>query len=87
MALGAGAREVLVLREAAALTAAGMLLGRAVSLVAARWLGALVYGLSARDPLSYGLALLLLPSAALLGCWRPASRASAADPPKIIIEE
>ncbi len=57
------------------------------ALIAARWLGALVYGVSPRDPLSYGLALLLLPAAALLGCWRAASRAAAANPAEIIREE
>jgi ABC-type antimicrobial peptide transport system permease subunit len=52
MALGASARDVLrlVLREGLALTAAGVLLGAAGSLVAARWLGSLLYGVSPRDP-------------------------------------
>jgi ABC-type antimicrobial peptide transport system permease subunit len=89
MALGASARDVLrlVLREGLALTAAGVLLGATASLIAARWLGTLLYGVSARDPMSYGLALLLLPGAALLGCWRPAWRAAAASPTDIIREE
>ncbi len=89
MALGARARDVLrlVLHEGLILTAAGVLLGAAGSLVAARWLGALLYGVSPRDPLSYGLALLLLPAAALLGCWRPARRAAAANPADMIREE
>jgi hypothetical protein len=89
MALGAHVSDVLrlVLREGLALTAAGVLLGAAGSLVAARWLGALIYGVSPRDPLSYGLALLLLPAAALLGCWRPARRAATANPAEMIREE
>jgi putative ABC transport system permease protein len=89
MALGASAHDVLrlVLREGLALAAAGVLLGATASLIAARWLGALLYGVSARDPMSYGLALLLLPGAALLGCWRPAWRAAAANPADIIREE
>jgi len=89
MALGAHARDVLrlVLREGLVLTATGVLLGAAGSLVAARWLGALIYGVSPRDPLSYGLALLLLPAAALLGCWRPARRAATANPAEMIREE
>lgn len=40
-----------------------------------------------RYPLSYGLALLLLPAAALAGCWRPAWRAAAANPAEAIREE
>lgn len=86
MALGAGSREVLrlVLREGLALAAIGVLLGGAAALVAARWLGTLVYGVSPRDPLSYTAAVLLLPAAVLLGCWRPARRAAAANPAEII---
>jgi putative ABC transport system permease protein len=89
MALGASTRDVLslVLREGLALAAAGVLLGAAGALAAAHWLGALVYGVSARDPLSYALALALPPGAALLGCWRPAWRAAAANPAEIIREE
>ena len=44
-------------------------------------------GCRARDPLSYGLALVLLPAAALLGCWRPARRAATANPADMIREE
>jgi hypothetical protein len=86
MALGAGAHDVLrlVLREGLALAAIGVLLGGAAALVAARWLGTLVYGVSPRDPVSYAAALLLLPAAVLLGCWRPACRAAAANPAEII---
>jgi len=82
MALGAGARDVfrLVLGHGLALAAAGALLGTAATILAAQWLSALVYGISPRDPLSFALALLLLPAVALLGCWRPAARAAAADP-------
>ncbi|MBZ5596094.1 MAG: ABC transporter permease [Acidobacteriia bacterium] len=89
MALGAGARDVfrLVLGEGLRLAAAGALLGAAAALIAAQWLGTLVYGVSPRDPLSYALAVLLLPAVALLGCWRPAWRAAAADPAQTIREE
>lgn len=67
------------------LAAAGVVPGAVAAVVAARWLGALVYGVWAYDPLSYGSPLLLLPAAALLG-WRPARRASA-KPAEIIREE
>jgi ABC-type antimicrobial peptide transport system permease subunit len=89
MALGAGAGDVLrlVLGQGLVLALVGVVLGTAGALGAARWLGALVYGVSPRDPLSYGLAMVLLPAAALLGCWRPASRAAAADPAQTIREQ
>jgi ABC-type lipoprotein release transport system permease subunit len=50
-------------------------------------LGALLYEVSPGDPLSYSLALFLLPGAALLGCWRPAWRAATANPAEIIRQE
>jgi len=89
MALGAGARDVfrLVMRHGLALAAAGALLGTVATVIAARWLSALVYGVSPRDPLSFALALLLLPAIALIGCWRPAARAAAADPARTIRAE
>jgi putative ABC transport system permease protein len=89
MALGAGRRDVLrlVLGEGIGLALGGIALGVAGALAAARWLASLVYGVSPRDPLSYGLAILLLSGATLLGCWRPASRAAAADPAQTIRDQ
>jgi len=89
MALGASGGDVLrlVLREGLTLAAAGLLLGAAGAMVAARLLKALLYNISPFDPLSYGFALLLLPLAALLGCWRPAWRAAASSPAEVIREE
>jgi len=89
MAVGARARDVLrlVLLEGLALAAVGAVLGVGASLVTGRWLESLVYGVSPRDPVSYGLALLLLPGAALLGCWRPAWRAASANPAETIRAE
>jgi ABC-type antimicrobial peptide transport system permease subunit len=77
----------LVLREGVSLAAAGAALGVAGSLLASRWLGALVYGISPRDPFSYGMALVLLPAGALLGCWRPAAPAGRADAAALIREQ
>jgi putative ABC transport system permease protein len=69
------------------LAVVGVILGTAGALAAGRWLAALVYGVSPRDPLSYALAVVLLPAAALLGCWRPAWRAAAANPAETIREQ
>ncbi|MCU1236063.1 MAG: permease, partial [Candidatus Solibacter sp.] len=82
MALGASGRDVLrlVMREGLVLTFVGLALGIAGALLAGRWLGALVYGVSTRDPLTYAIAAVLLPAAALMGCWRPARRAARANP-------
>jgi hypothetical protein len=52
---------------------------------AARWLGALVYGVR-RAILELRAAMLLRPAAALLVCWRPAWRSAAANPAETIRE-
>jgi putative ABC transport system permease protein len=82
MALGASARDVvaLVLREGLVLTSIGMALGLAGALAVSRSLQGLVYGISTLDPLTYAAALAVIPAAALIGCWRPARRASRANP-------
>lgn len=89
MALGAGTQDVLrmVLREVGVLAGSGVLLGVAATWIAAHWLGTLLYGVTPLDPLSYCLALLFLPGAALIGGWRPAGRAAAANPAELIREE
>jgi ABC-type antimicrobial peptide transport system permease subunit len=89
MALGASPGNVLglILREAAALAGAGVALGVAAAVLAARSLSSLLFGVSAIDPFSYVLALLLLPAAAILGCWRPAWRAASANPAETIRSE
>jgi len=89
MAVGASARDVLrlVLWEGFMLSAMGISLGAIATSVAAHPLATLVYGVSARDPLSYTVALVLLPLAALFGCWRPAWRAASANPSETIREE
>jgi hypothetical protein len=57
------------------------------ALVLARGLSSLLYGVTVTDAWSYGLAGRLLPAAALLGCWRPAWHAAAANPAQVIREE
>jgi len=86
MAVGATPRDVLrlIMREGCALAALGIIFGVAAAFVAAPLLSTLVYGVSTSDPASFGLALLLLPAAVLLGCWRPAWRAAAANPAETI---
>jgi putative ABC transport system permease protein len=82
LALGANGRDLirLVMREGLALTAIGMLLGLAGALFASRYLTALVYGISATDPATYALATAVIATAAILGCWRPATKAASANP-------
>ena len=82
MALGASASDVvrLVMGEGLVLTASGLILGVAGALVVSRYVHSLIYGISAIDPLTYAVALTVIPAAAILGCWRPAWKAASANP-------
>jgi putative ABC transport system permease protein len=72
MALGAGPREILrlVLGEGLGLTAAGLVLGLAVSLAATRLMSSLLFGVSATDPVTFGGAVAVLAATALLAAVR-----------------
>ncbi|HEV2667635.1 MAG TPA: ABC transporter permease [Blastocatellia bacterium] len=82
MALGAGTRDVLklVIGEGMLLTLIGMTVGLASALGLTRFLSDLLYGVSAIDPLTFGVIALLLVGVALLACWLPARRATKVDP-------
>jgi predicted permease len=82
MALGAGTRDVLklVIGEGMQLALIGMTIGLAAALGLTRFLSDLLYGVSAVDPLTFGLIALLLIGVALLACWLPARRATNVDP-------
>jgi putative ABC transport system permease protein len=82
MALGASFSDVLrlVMGEGLVLTLGGMLLGAIAAFAGARYLRALIYGISYTDPLTYGVAAIVIAAAALIGCWWPASRAASANP-------
>ncbi len=82
LALGAQLRSVrsLVVREGAGLALAGVIVGLAASLAATRVLSALLYGVSTRDPLTFGLAAGLLLAIATTATWLPARTATRIDP-------
>jgi putative ABC transport system permease protein len=82
MALGAGRARVLrqVMGESAVLTALGIALGVPGALWASHGLGSLLYGLSATDPWTYALLVVVLSAIALCAAWIPARRASRVDP-------
>jgi ABC-type antimicrobial peptide transport system permease subunit len=63
-----------------ALAAAGCVLGATVALAMSRLLSHVLYGVSAVDPLSFGVAAGSLLTVALLACWLPARRAARVDP-------
>jgi ABC-type lipoprotein release transport system permease subunit len=82
MALGARRGQVvrLVVRQGLRLVALGVVVGLPVALLALGGLSSLLVGVSARDPLTYALAILLLSATAALSALLPARRAAGVDP-------
>jgi putative ABC transport system permease protein len=81
-ALGAQPRDIvgLVLRQGMGLMVIGLALGLAGSLALTRFLEGMLFGTTARDPMTFGGVLLLLAAVALLASWLPARRAARVDP-------
>ncbi len=82
IALGAQTRDVLrlIMGQGAGLTAAGIVLGLLGALAFTRVLESLLYGVSARDPLTFASIAALLALVALAATWLPARRAARVDP-------
>ncbi len=82
LALGAGASDVLrlVLREGLRITIVGMMLGVGVALLAGRFLTPLLFSVSPRDPLIFGIVIVTLLVAAVGATLMPALRASRVNP-------
>jgi len=81
MALGADPGRVrrFVLSQGLGVTALGVALGSALSLVLARSLSALLYGLDERDPWSHLGGVVLIGLIAAIACLLPARRAARVD--------
>jgi putative ABC transport system permease protein len=82
MAIGASPGKIAasVIWSAARWTAAGVVLGIAGSLAAARAIQTMLFGVGTHDPLSLGIAIAVLAAVALIAAWSPARRAAAVDP-------
>jgi putative ABC transport system permease protein len=82
VALGADRRTIvlLILRETAVVTIAGLVLGVAVVAVAGRAVQSMLFGLEAADPLTIASAIALLAAAAIAASYVPARRAARVDP-------
>jgi putative ABC transport system permease protein len=82
MALGAQTREVLslILREAVLLVLLGVAVGLPIVFAVTRFTSSLLFGLTPTDPVSLGLAALLLMGVALVAGYIPARRATKVDP-------
>jgi predicted permease len=85
MALGASRGSVLklVLKQGLVLTLTGVALGLGGAYVLTRYLESLttmLFGVSPRDPLTFGVIAVLLTLVALFACFIPARRATKVDP-------
>ncbi len=82
MALGATPKDVflLVIGEGARLCVAGIALGVAGALALTRWLQSELHGVSATDPATYALVVLVVALVTLAACYVPTRRAMAVDP-------
>jgi predicted permease len=82
MALGADARAVVghVLRDGLRMTIAGLAVGFAAALGAARLLTSQLYQVQSYDPLVMAAAFLALSVVAAAACWLPAWKAARFDP-------
>jgi putative ABC transport system permease protein len=82
MALGAQRRDVLglVLREGLSMTLVGIGAGLISALMLTRFLSALLYGVSATDPLDFVGVAVLFALVALVASYIPARRATRVDP-------
>ena len=89
MALGARRGNVLwqVLRQTLVVSVIGILIGVGVVLVSARYVSALLFGLSERDPLTLASVALMLFCTAMIAGFFPARRAASLDPVTAIKSE
>jgi putative ABC transport system permease protein len=82
MALGAGrpAIMLMVLRKGILLTLLGLAAGLAGAFVLTRWMASMLFGVSASDPATYLIVIIVALGATLLACSIPARRATRVDP-------
>jgi len=82
LALGAAPWDILrlALRPGLMLTATGAIVGLGASLVVTRLMSALLFGVSANDPITFLAVPVLLAIVALAACFIPAARATRVSP-------
>ena len=82
IALGAHPRDILrlIIRQGLQLVLVGLILGIGASLALTRFMSALLFEVSATDPITFTVVAVLLTIVALLACYIPARRAMRTDP-------
>ncbi len=89
IALGASKGAILrnVLRQGLILSAAGLTIGVATSLILTRFLRSALIGVAATDLLTYASVAIVLGAVAMFACCLPAWRAAAVDPARALRTE
>ena len=82
MALGARRSDVfrLIIREGALLGTLGIAIGLGIALLITRFIGTLLFGVTATDPFVFGSVAATFMAVTLLACYIPARRATRIDP-------
>jgi hypothetical protein len=82
VALGARPRAMAraVIRQGLGYAAAGVAVGLPAALGLTRFMESVVYGVTTRDPITFGVLPLLLAAVTVLACYLPARRAARVDP-------
>jgi len=85
-ALGAGRRDIvlLVVREGLLVTGIGILIGVVAAFGLTRLIASQLYGVTATDPLTIAIVVLVLTAIAMLACVIPARHAANAEPLKAL---
>jgi hypothetical protein len=76
-----------VMADALRLTGAGVIAGGAGGWLVARSLSSFHYGVTASDPVSWGVVLATLALASIAAAWRPALEAARVDPVRLLRED
>jgi putative ABC transport system permease protein len=89
MAMGASPANIfgLMIGYGLRLSAAGVAVGLAASLVLTRVMNSILVGVKATDPLTFAAAVMLFLAIAGISCWLPARRAAALDPTEALRRE
>jgi putative ABC transport system permease protein len=82
LAMGAEPRTVarMILRQGGLVTLLGIVAGLAAALAGSQLIRSLLFEVSPRDPVVFGVTTVLLLAIALLACWLPARRAARLSP-------